>query len=160
MSVFTPSQQPVIQKSVQGILSTFIVAWLIAGTLDALAAVFILAGGQFTLLFQSIASGAFGNAAFSGGTGMVCWGIAFHYFIAGCFTAFYFIIYPYLAFLKKSVVWSSVLYGVFVWAVMHFVLHYFTALPKAPFNLTGAVKNAVILMFTIGLPNSFFRRRI
>jgi len=160
MSVSTPTQQPVLQKPVQGILSTFIITWLIAGTLDALAAVFILAGGQFTLMFQSIASAAFGNAAFSGGTGMVFWGIGFHYFIAGCFTAFYFIVYPYLVFLKKSIILSSVLYGVFVWTVMHFVLHYFTALPKAPFNLTGAIKNAVILMFTIGLPNAFFRRRI
>jgi len=160
MSVFTPTQQPVNQKSVQGILSTFIITWLIAGTLDALVAIFILAKGQFTLLFQSIASAAFGNTAFSGGIGMVCWGIAFHYFIAGCFTAFYFIIYPYLAFLKKSIILNSVLYGVFVWGVMHIVVHYFTALPKAPFNLTGAIKNAVILMFTIGLPNAFFRRRI
>ena len=62
--------------------TTVLITGLIAGTLDILAAIFLLAGGEATRVFRFIASGAFGKAAFEGGGEMVAWGSFFHYLIA------------------------------------------------------------------------------
>src|SRR5690606_31104960 len=59
---------------------TIIMAGLIAGTLDALAAVVVYSIPPVSL-FQFIASAAFGQIAFTGLSPYVWWGILFHYLI-------------------------------------------------------------------------------
>jgi hypothetical protein len=139
------------------IVLTAVIAWLIAGTLDALAAIFILAGGDAKGIFLYVASAVYGNAAFTGGTGMVLTGAAFHYFIAGCFTVFYFIIYPYIGLFKKSRLASIVIYAVFTWCVMHLLVLPLSKLPHSPFSFSGSLEDVAILMFTIGLPLTIMR---
>lgn len=95
---------------------------VIVGTLDALAAIIILAKMNAVGVFQFIASGAFGKEAFSGGAAMTIIGILFHYLFAFSFTTLYFLLFPYATFLRKQKLVSGVLYGLFVWTVMNLIV--------------------------------------
>ena len=77
-----------------GLSKNILLAGLLAGTLDILAAIIILAKGNAIGTFKFIASGAFGEAAFSGGTDMVAYGVIFHYLFATGFATGYFLAYP------------------------------------------------------------------
>ncbi len=125
---------------------------IIAGTIDILAAIIILAGGNVVGTFKYIASGWFGKAALAGGNEMVVWGAVFHYIIAICWTAAFLLFYPKLPFLRWNRWLSAVVYGIFVQTVMSFVVLPLSNIPPRPFSLWGFVENAVILMFSIGLP--------
>lgn len=85
---------------------TIFLSGLIAGTLDILAAVIIYAvvleKTTAIKILQSIASGVFKKEAYTGGPQMAWYGLGLHYLIALIFAWFYFIIYPYLPFLKKT----------------------------------------------------------
>ena len=129
-----------------------LIAGLIAGTMDILAAIFILAGGNAIGVFKYVASGAFGKAALDGGNEMVAWGALFHYIIAMSWTALYFLIYPKLPFLKWNKWFNAIVYGAFIQTLMSFVILPLTNIVSRPFNAFGFLENMVILMFSIGLP--------
>lgn len=144
------------------LLTNILITGLIAGTLDILSAIFILAGGNAVGTFKYIASGAFGKAALEGGNEMVAWGALFHYIIAMSWTAAYFLLYPKLPFLKWNKWFNAVAYGLIVQTLMSLVVLPLTQIAPRTFNLSGFLKNAVILMFAIGLPaalmaNSFYK---
>ncbi len=74
-----------------------LIAALLVGTLDGLSAVvqyLINGGSDISKVFQFIASGVFGNAAFSGGTTMALYGVVFHYIIALVWVILFFLLYP------------------------------------------------------------------
>lgn len=128
---------------------------VIAGTIDILAAIIILAGGNAVGTFKYIASGAFGKAALEGGGEMVVWGAVFHYIIAICWTAAFLLLYPKLSVLKWSKWLNAIAYGIIVQTLMSFVVLPLTNIPPRAFSLWGFLENAVILMFSIGLPTAF-----
>ena len=127
----------------------------IAGTLDILAAIIILAKMNVTGVLQYIASGVFGKESFSGGTTMAITGLIFHYIIAFSFTTLYFIFFPYVPFLGKQKWASGVLYGVFVWSVMNLIIVPLSSTNNSPLTWSGASLNMAILIVCIGLPISF-----
>ncbi len=129
---------------------------LIAGTMDGLAAVVILAKMNFTGVFQYVASGVFGKASFEGGAATTIAGVGFHYFNAFAFTVFYFVIYPRLAFLQKQMFVSALVYGIFVWCVMNLIVVPMSNVAMAPFNWGRAFLNMAILIVCIGLPIAYF----
>ena len=144
------------------LIKRIVLTGLIAGTLDILAAIFLLAGGNAARVFRYIASGAFGKAAFSGGGEMVALGVFFHYFIALTWTVLYFFSYPKVMFLQRNRWISGAAYGMLVWAVMNLLVLPLSNI--APRNLTAAnaVINILILVVCIGLPialsaNDFYR---
>ena len=134
------------------LLTNILITGLIAGTIDILAAIFILAGGNAIGVFKYVASGAFGKAALDGGNEMVAWGALFHYIIAMSWTALYFLIYPKLPFLKWNKWFNAIVYGAFIQTLMSFVILPLTNIVSRPFNAFGFLENMVILMFSIGLP--------
>jgi len=134
------------------LLTNILITGLIAGTLDILSAIFILAGGNAVGTFKYIASGAFGKAALEGGNEMVAWGALFHYIIATSWTTAFFLLYPKLPFLKWNKWFNAVAYGLIVQTLMSLVVLPLTQIAPRTFNLSGFSKNAVILMFAIGLP--------
>lgn len=140
-------------------LKAIIKTGLIAGTLDGLAAVFILAKGNFTGVFQYVASGAFGKTAFGGGAAMTAAGVGFHYFNAFAFTIFYFLILPHVSFLRKQVLISAVVYGLFAWTVMNRIVVPLSNITMGAFNWSSALLNATILIVCIGLPISYFANK-
>ncbi len=131
---------------------SLVLAFLISGTLDILAAVLILAGGNAEAVFRFIAQGAFGQQAYQDGWEMVVWGFVFHYFIAFAFTLTYFLLIPYLRFLRKHPVASGLLYGLLIWCVMNFLVLPLSQNPPPPFSIEGSYLNVLILMTAVGLP--------
>lgn len=87
------------------IVSKTFKAGLLVGTLDISAASlqsFIKTGNGPAGVLKYIASGALGNASFSGGAGMIICGLLFHYIIALSFTYFFFLIFAELYSALKS----------------------------------------------------------
>ena len=146
---------------------TVIWAGFVAGVLDALAAMtlFMIRGGKNpTDVWKYVASGLFEKVALTGGSDMVLWGLAFHFFIALSFALFFFLIYPRLHRLIPSPVVAGLLYGVFAWLVMNRIVLPLSNVPAAPFNLVRALIGMAIIMVMVGLPialiiNRYYRDR-
>ncbi|MDB5013885.1 MAG: hypothetical protein JWQ25_2087 [Daejeonella sp.] len=132
---------------------------LIVGTLDILAAFiyFSIKTGQKSPvnLLKFVASGFFGKDAFTGGSSMVMAGLLFHYFNAMAFTAFFFLLFPKIRFFAKNKILTGVLLGIFVFAVMNFLVVPLSNVPPQPVNLVNSLINGLILICCIGLPLSF-----
>lgn len=143
---------------------TIFLSGLIAGTLDILAAVIIYAvvleKTTAIKILQSIASGVFKKEAYTGGSQMAWLGLGLHYLIAFIFAWFYFIVYPYFPFLKKNLILSGVLYGIFVWIVMNLIVLPFTfpLLPEKHFDFP-LILSILILIFCIGFPIASVTRK-
>ena len=148
------------------IFSAILLTALLAGTLDAAAAVvhYIIATGKNPIvIFPYIASGVFGKAAFSGESIMVFWGFLFHYLIAFIFTVFFFLLYPRVNLLAANIFITGIVYGLFVWLVMNLLVLPVSNIPKSTFDLKGAIIGVIILMFCIGMPialmaKNFYKR--
>jgi hypothetical protein len=141
------------------LLTNISITGLIAGTIDILAAIFLLAGGNAVGTLKYVASGAFGKAALEGGSEMAAWGLLFHFVIALSWTTAYFLLYPKLPFLKWNKWLNAIAYGLIVQTLMNFVILPFSQIPPRPFNWVSFLENAVILMFSIGLPVSLMAER-
>ncbi len=133
-----------------------LITGLVAGTFDGLAAIIHLSilGKDPIRVFNFIASGVFGKAAYTDGLSMILAGIALHYIIATIWTFIYFMIYPKIK-APGSWVVSGLIYGVVVWAGMNLIVLPLSNIPPLPFTVTKAVIAALILMLCIGLPISF-----
>ncbi|MDE3156031.1 MAG: hypothetical protein KGN76_13060 [Acidobacteriota bacterium] len=132
-----------------------LIAWLVAGTLDILAAVIyypLTAPVTPVRILQGIASGVIGMRAFSGGPATAVLGLACHYLIALIWTVFFFVVFPRLKVLARNLIVTGLGYGVFVGLVMNLVVVPLSHTPKGPFSLPHLIVAIVILLFTIGLP--------
>ncbi len=149
--------QPLQKPNYKLLLNYIIINGFIAGSLDALAAIFILSHGKAASIFKFIASGLYGKAAFAGGQNMVILGLALHYFIAFSFTIFYYIIYRYVSILHKNIFLSAVLYGIFIYVVMNVMVLSLSNVNIPPRHVIGVVKNIVILSVCVALPAAYFK---
>jgi hypothetical protein len=136
---------------------------LLAGSLDILSAcvhAYLVRGTTPVVVLQFIASGAVGKAAaFSGGWGMPLLGLLFHYIIAYSFTTLFFLLYPAVKIMSKSIVITAIVYGIFIYSVMNFLVLPLTKIPPITFHIEKAVLPVLILIVAIGLPLSFFARK-
>jgi len=146
----TPQQ--FLAKSRNSLFRYIILAGLVAGSLDALAAIFILSHGNAAPIFRFISSGIYGNKAFTGGTGMVLLGVALHYFIAFSFTIFYFAISGYLPVFKKNIFLSAIIYGVFIYVVMNVIVFSLCNVHISHRTIIGIIRNSAILMVCVAFP--------
>ncbi|MEJ7643552.1 MAG: hypothetical protein WKF87_03090 [Chryseolinea sp.] len=145
----------------QSFARAVLVTGILAGSLDILAAfthAYLAGGTTPVIVLKYISSAVLGSDAFSGGTGVVFMGLIIHYLIALSWTLIFFLIYPKLPFLSKNPVLTGAIYGIFVWAMMGFVILPFTAVPKSQFNVSSALVGATILVLMIGMPNAFGAR--
>jgi uncharacterized membrane protein YagU involved in acid resistance len=137
---------------------------LIAGILDLTIGVlgyYVMATGHlpeniptyFKNVLRYIASAAFGKGEGNEST-MELAGLFFHFFIAISFTWFYFLIYPSIRLFHRSILASTIIYGLFVWAMMNMVIVPLSALktPAIPPDMKKALLQAVVLMVCIALP--------
>lgn len=135
-----------------------LLAWIIAGTADAAAAVivysFVLHQASPLKIFQGIASGIAGRSAFEGGTGSALAGLALHYCIAFCWVIIYFFLYPKVKLLQKNKVVSGLFYGLFVWVIMNIIVLPVTFHSPPVLLLNNFLTGSIILMIAIGLPVS------
>lgn len=142
---------------------TILLSGSVAGTLDILAAIFVYAiildKATAQQVLQSVASGIFKKEAYSGGWEMALYGLGLHYCIAFAFAVFFFVVFPFVPFLKKNKVVSGLLYGVFVWVVMNLGVLAVVFPNRPPRTWDGILIGAGILMLMIGLPISILTNR-
>ncbi len=135
---------------------------LLAGSLDIMAAcisAYIVNGVKPDRVLKYIASGVFGEKAFSGKLGMMAWGLFFHFVIAFACTAIFFILYPKLKFLQRGIFLNSILIAVIAWLVTNLVIIPLSHVPTPLFTVAGVVRAIAILVLCIGLPISWMTRR-
>ena len=131
---------------------------LIAGTIDIIAAclnAYLSSNITPNIVLKYIASGAFGNAAFSGGIGMMMYGILFHFFIAFACTMTFFLLYPTLSFLKQNVYLNAVLIGLIAWFVTTIIIIPLSEIPPNPIKFSQVLIPISILIMCIGLPVAY-----
>jgi hypothetical protein len=147
-----------------GMKKAILPAWLLAGTMDGLAACihyYIKTGRDPGPVFRYIASAVFGKKAYAGGLPMALAGALFHYLVAFLFTLFFMWLYPRVKWMRKSIAATAVAYGLFVWLVMNRIV--------VPLAMSGTFKAAfywkqagialAILIVCIGLPLSLVARK-
>jgi len=133
---------------------------LAVGILDGLDAVifFGLRGVAPVRIFQSIASGLLGRAAFAGGWTTGILGVALHFFIAFCIVGVFLAAGRRLPFLvRRPIVWG-ILYGVAVYLVMNRVVIPLSAAASGSPPWPVLVNGVLIHMFGVGLPASLAAR--
>ena len=153
-----------IQPSGQGLRSARVIFWagLIAGTLDLTGACvvsWLRAGVTPVRIFQSVASGLYGPASFTGGAKTAVLGVVLHFIIATTWAAVYYLASRRLSFLINQTIIAGVTYGVFVWLFMNFVVLPLSAVTKRPIPLSSRIIGMLIIIFCIGLPIAFIVRR-
>jgi hypothetical protein len=139
------------------LLSTVLIAWLLAGTLDIATAILYYIGAspaRAARLLQGIASGLLGDRAFAGGGTTVLLGLALHYLIALIWTLTLLVGFKMAAALRRHLVLTGIGYGVVVWFVMNLVVLPLSNVRHAPIQVRPAVTGAIILILCIGLPIS------
>ena len=142
---------------------TILLVTLVAGTLDIISAL-IFYGYVFSnvgagRILRGIASVLLGKKAFEGGWATALLGLAMHYCIAASFVILYFLIFPFIPFLKKYKIASGILYGILVWTIMNLAVLPLVAHRSYHFKLLAVVRDMAILLYTIGLPISLLISR-
>lgn len=154
---------PTSQSAASSLIPGILVAGLIVGAMDALAAIthaYLLRGTPPAAVWRYVASAVFGKSAGAGGPEMVLWGLLFHLTVATLWTALFFVAYPRIRFLSANMVVAGMAYGLFVWLMMNFVVVPLTRIGMGPIRLTtGTVLMILIHLFVIGVPISYLARR-
>ncbi len=107
----------------QSLLKPIVIATLIAGTLDILAAFFFAgrAGVGPVGVLHFVASGPFGDRP-DAGAGFAAAGLAVHYAIMFCMVAAYMIAATRLPLLNRYWVVAGLAYGLLLWLIMYGVV--------------------------------------
>jgi uncharacterized membrane protein YagU involved in acid resistance len=135
---------------------------IIAGALDLTAALITngLRGASPLRIFQSIASGLIGAAAFRGGTLTAALGIALHFVIAFGAATVYYVLSRKLRFLVRQAIIGGLLYGIAVYFFMNLVVLPLSAIPfKVSFRSDLLITGLIVHMLCIGLPIALIVRR-
>jgi len=135
---------------------------LVVGILDGLDAVifFGLRGVRPIRIFQAIASGLLGRAAFTGGLRTAFLGVLCHFFIATGIVAVYFAASRKIEVMRRQPVASGIAYGVIAYVVMNYVVIPLSAVtPGGPKPLPVVVNGLLIHMFGVGIPAALAARR-
>ena len=152
------------QKAYQrkGFANAIIQAGLLAGTLDILAAFaqfYIKTGKNPLVILRFIASAVLGKAAFAGGNSMLAIGLLFHYIIAFCWTALFFLLYPQIIALVKNKFIAAFFYGIVIWLAMNLLILPMTKLPKPTLGVVPSITGALILIVAIGIPVALLAKK-
>ena len=141
---------------------------LVAGVLDITGAciyAYIAAKLMPAFILRYVASGVFGNSAFTGGNSMLVWGLFFHFIIAFACTACFFLLYPHLKCLHGKWVLNIFLIAIVAWAVTNLLIKPISNVPPSSFNLSKAIIACMVLVVCIGLPiawsaDKFFKKKL
>jgi len=151
-----------MSKPADNILLAIAGLGLLTGTLDAIAAIIISYPATPEQIARFIASGLFGNDAFSG-ENMVAWGIFIHYMIALAFSAAFFTLHLKFRKLTKNIYILAVIYGVLIWVTMNLAVLPLTEIPKRPEHdhiiWWPIIKGMLALIICLGLPIAIFAER-
>lgn len=143
-------------KSGRGIALTVLLATVVAGTLDITEACVYWAvtkGVAPERIFQSVASGLLGKAAFKGGAQTAALGLTLHFVIMAVMVTVYAIAGLRLPVLTRKPVLMGVDYGLATYAVMNYVvLPLSQARHGGPFVLPVFINGIFAHVVMVGLP--------
>ena len=136
---------------------------LVAGTFDITYACLFWAikiGAPPTRIFQSVARGLLGAAAFRGGAATAALGLFLHYFIATTMSVVYYFAARKWAPLHKYPLRCGAIYGFFLYIIMTYVVVPLSAArgPQSHDKIWIGL-SILVHMFLIGVPIAFFTRR-
>ena len=107
-------------------VQTIFAAGIVAAVLDITGAILLYAVilnlSTAQKILQSVAAGAMGTAAKEGGWTTALIGLALHTFIALCFAALYYMIYPYWKKIVRNKWLAGILFGCLVWMIMNWAV--------------------------------------
>lgn len=148
-------------KHERSTITAIIVAGLIVGTLDILAAsIQTLINGRNPIgMLKFVASGVFGPEAMNGADSYALLGLLFHFCIAMGWTILFFFLYPRIKRMSKNKIVTGIVYGIFVQVMMSQVVLKLANTPPIPFRLKGQLIAAAILIVAIGIPLTFLADR-
>lgn len=134
---------------------TILLATVVAGTLDITDACLwwgITKGVPPERIFQSIASGLLGKAAFKGGAQTVALGLALHFAIMAVMVAVYVLASQRLRVLTRRPVLMGLGYGAATYVVMNYVVLPLSQVgPRGPFVLPSFINGLAAHLFLVGL---------
>jgi uncharacterized membrane protein YagU involved in acid resistance len=139
-----------------------VIGGLIGGALDLTFAVSLAALYEVPpiKLLQTVASGAFGNAAFEGGQTMALAGFAIHFVLAILWATVFALLAGRFEALRKNAIVSGALFGVLVFLAMRLVLLPLSAYPRpVSFNMPSSFYDLLSHMFLFGVPIALAYRR-
>jgi len=111
-------------------------------------------------LLQSVASGALGRDAFTGGWATAAAGLGFHFLIAFTITAIFFLAASRLPWLVRQPLVTGPLFGIGVYCVMNYVVIPLSKIGPRPFPpMSVFISGVLVHMFVIGLPIALGARR-
>ncbi|MFM9839916.1 MAG: hypothetical protein ACKVOQ_16740 [Cyclobacteriaceae bacterium] len=142
--------------------SSVLKSGLIVGAFDAVAAslqAYIMRGITPDKVFTFVASGAFGQSAYEGGSIMALIGLVFHFIIAIGWTFIFYVAFPKLTILQSNKFFVGMAYGIFIWLIMNFVVIPLSLIGLRPFNLVSASIQIIIHLFVIGVPISYLTHK-
>lgn len=139
-------------------IKTIFTAGLTAAALDITGAMIVYAGilnvTTSQRVLQSVAAGALGKSAYTGGWLTAMAGLAFHTFIALCFAAFFYFIYPYWKKIFANKWLGGLVYGCLVWAVMNLVVLPVVSGRSFAFDWKFFLYGIGLIIFMVGIPVS------
>lgn len=147
-----------MQPKSKNLFLTILWAGLFVGYLDITSAIinFMFNSNKSpTLIFNYIASAAFGKERAYAESSMVALGVLFHFIVAYSFTVFFFLVYPHINFLSKNRLVTGILYGCFIWCVMNLLVVPNTHINKYPPLVPKTLIQVGILIVAIGIPLSY-----
>ncbi len=130
-----------------------IVAGVVAGTLDAIAAVVVYKADPIRM-FQFIASGAVGKDAFGSDLYAVL-GAIFHFIIATIWAALFYLFAPALRSVLKHWLIMGVVWGIVIWLSMNLVVLPLSKIGGGAFDWEKALIGMAIIIVAVGIPVSF-----
>jgi len=135
----------------------YTVTTILAGFCDLAGAIFLFAAVRRSFpvkIFEYIAGGIYGSHAMDGGWKMNVLGAALHFLIAGIWTLLFYIIYPYVKFLHRSIWVNAIVLGIIAWSIMNLIVLPLSAwkVPVTPFHAKEAFKAVMTLIVCIGIP--------
>lgn len=146
-----------------GRVQAIVTGGLAAAVLDAVDALvaYKLAFGMSPLvIYQFVASGLLGQAAYAGGTATALVGLGVHFLVAFTAAAVFVLGSERLPQLRRDAVGWGLAFGVAVFAVMSFVVTPLSRIPPStpslPLILNGVIAHALL----VGLPIALAARRL
>jgi hypothetical protein len=139
----SPLRSSVIGGLIIGMLHLIIQAWFVFS---------FLGKTPFISVVQYIASGAMGNAAFTGGLATALLGVVLEFLMTIIIAGVFILSADRISLLRRYVIVGSLLYGFGVFIVMNFIVLPLSAAPPVPVSTMEIIEIAVEHILLIGLP--------
>ena len=158
----TPSGSGVFITDRPRAFDTILYGGLAVGVLDGLFALIfygLILGTKPLRIFQSVASGLLGRAAYEGGIPTFLLGILLHFVVASCIAAVYYLISLKVPVLIHHAVTCGLIYGMIAHLGMNYVVIPLSAASAGRFSLRTFLPAFIAHAFLVGLPIALLARR-